>query len=75
MRHSILLWYVLYQNNIIMSQEQKKRRFRYKSLLLMREPYEMTYWKQKLNTPYRKLIAFIKQLIEAANRPVVNSHK
>jgi len=34
----------------------------YRSLLMMKEPYEMTYWKQKLNTPFNRAIAHIKQL-------------
>lgn len=50
-----------------MSHEEKKRWFRYQALLKLREPYEMSYWKQKMNTPYKKLLVYIKQLIGIQN--------
>ncbi|HKR03967.1 MAG TPA: hypothetical protein VJY62_04960 [Bacteroidia bacterium] len=53
-----------------MSKTEKKRWFRYKSLLNMREPYEMTYWKQKLNAPHKKLAAYIRHLIELTRKTV-----
>jgi hypothetical protein len=34
---------------------------RYAALLLLKEPYEMTYWKNKLNTPLHRLIEFVKE--------------
>jgi hypothetical protein len=44
-----------------MSDQKKNFASRYKALLLLNEPYEMTYWKNKLNSPFRRFIAAVKQ--------------
>jgi hypothetical protein len=44
-----------------MSNQKKNLASRYAALLLLKEPYEMTYWKNKLNTPLRRFIAAVKQ--------------
>ncbi|MFI5220119.1 MAG: hypothetical protein ACHQNT_11600 [Bacteroidia bacterium] len=45
-----------------MSNQKKNLVSRYRSLLLLKEPYEMTYWKKKLNSPYHKLQMAVKHL-------------
>ena len=45
-----------------MSNQKKNLISRTRSLLLLEEPYEMTYWKKKLNSPLYKLKIALKQL-------------
>ena len=51
-----------------MSETRKKRWERYRALLKLQEPYEMTYWKNKVNGPHRKFLNFVKHLIHVAKR-------
>jgi len=44
-----------------MSDQKKNFARRYAAILLLQEPYEMTYWKNKLNTPLHRFIAAVKQ--------------
>jgi hypothetical protein len=44
-----------------MSNQKKNPASRYSVLLLLKEPYEMTYWKNKINSPFRRFIAAVKQ--------------
>ena len=57
-----------------MSKTRKKRRERYRALLRMAEPYEMTYWKNQLNAPHRKFLNFVKRLMESAKREPLSFH-
>jgi hypothetical protein len=58
-----------------MSEIRKKRRARYRALLKLVEPYEITYWKERANAPYRKFIKFLRHLIAAAKRePISYQH-
>ena len=43
-----------------MTNQKKNFAMRYAALLLLKEPYEMTYWKDKLNTPLHRFIEAIK---------------
>jgi hypothetical protein len=45
-----------------MSNHKKNLAARTRSLLLMKEPYEMTYWKEKLHSPFYKLEMAIRNL-------------
>lgn len=45
-----------------MSNHKKNLVSRTRSLLLMKEPYEMTYWKEKLHSPFHKLQIAIRYL-------------
>ena len=50
---------------------EQKRWFRYHSLLNKFEPYEMTYWKRKLNAPHKKIAAYFRNLIAAISKQFV----
>lgn len=52
-----------------MSAEEKKRLFRYQHLLKMTEPFEMTYWKKRLQSPYWKFISWLKGHHFPINKP------
>ena len=58
-----------------MSATRKKRRERYQALLKLAEPYEMTYWKEKANAPYRKFLNFVRRLVEVAKREPLSYHR
>lgn len=57
-----------------MSKDQEKRIFRYHSLINIHEPHEMTYWKQKLNTPFRRVLEFIRHLAIVVLKRSHHSH-
>ena len=43
-----------------MANQKKNFATRTRSLLLPNEPYEMTYWKAKLNSPFNRFLTAIK---------------
>jgi len=53
-----------------MSNQKKNFSLRYAALLLLKEPYEMTYWKNKLNSPLHRFIAAVKQWYAVHAHPV-----
>jgi hypothetical protein len=52
-----------------MTNQQKNFATRAKSLILPSEPYEMTYWKKKLNTPFKRFVAAAKAWHEIRVHP------
>jgi len=52
---------------------QKKIFASYAAILLLKEPYEMTYWKAKLNTPWHRIkVAFNQWWMPAQTIPVLS---
>ena len=45
-----------------MSYEEEKRWVRYQIVLKMVEPFEMTYWKKRLNAPHKRIAGYIQNL-------------